>query len=169
MKMSIVFSSLTGNTKKVANEIFKIMPKDTEIYDLDELNHELDDELLILGYWVDRAKPNKEMVKFMENLKDKKVITFGTLGAYPDSAHAEETKENTTKILAENNEVLGNFLCQGKINPKITEMFMKNSGGDHVHKMTLERLKRHQDAANHPNEDDFNNARNFIQSKLKNL
>ena len=37
MKMSIVFSSLTGNTKKVAEEILKMMPKGTDIYDLKEL------------------------------------------------------------------------------------------------------------------------------------
>ena len=168
MKMSIVFSSLTGNTKKVAEEILKMMPKGTEIYDLKELDRELDDELLVLGYWVDKAKPNKEMVEFMETLKDKKIITFGTLGAYPDSDHANETKENTTNILKNNNEVLGNFLCQGKINPKITEMFMKGVEKN-VHRMTPERLKRHQDAASHPNEEDFNNARNFVQSILKNL
>ncbi|NLY46213.1 MAG: flavodoxin [Tissierella sp.] len=168
MKMSIVFSSLTGNTKKVAEEILQIMPKGTDIYDLKELDHGLEDELLVLGYWVDRANPNKEMVEFMETFKDKKIITFGTLGAYPDSDHANETKENTTNILEKNNEVLGNFLCQGKINPKITEMFMKGGEGK-VHKMTPERLKRHQDAASHPNEEDFNNARNFVESILMNL
>lgn len=162
MKMSIVFSSLTGNTKKVAYEIFKIMPKGTNIYDLDNLNHELDDELLLLGYWVDKAKPNKDMYEFMENLKGKKIITFGTLGAYPDSEHAWETKNHTNKILEKNNKVLGHFLCQGKINPKITEMFKKNKGENNVHRMTPERLKRHQDAAKHPDEEDFTNVRNFV-------
>ncbi|HCQ89248.1 MAG TPA: flavodoxin, partial [Clostridium sp.] len=31
MKIAVVFSSLTGNTKKVAYEILKEMPKDTKI------------------------------------------------------------------------------------------------------------------------------------------
>ncbi len=168
MRINIVFSSLTGNTKKVAYEILKMMPKDTKIYDLKELDRELEDEVLILGYWVDRAKPNKEMYNFMEGLQGKKIITFGTLGAYPDSEHANETKENVTKLLAENNQVLGNFLCQGKIDPKLTEMF-KNGGGKMAHAMTPERLKRHEDAAKHPNEEDFNNARAFIQAIMNNL
>ena len=68
MKSSIIFSSLTGNTKKVADEILKIMPEGTQIYDLKDLNHSLDDELLILGYWVDKANPNKEMYQFMDSL-----------------------------------------------------------------------------------------------------
>ncbi|MBU5425372.1 flavodoxin family protein [Tissierella pigra] len=169
MKTSIVYSSLTGNTKKVADEILKIMPEGTEIYDLKDLNHSLDDELLILGYWVDKANPNKEMYQFMESLKGKKIITFGTLGAYPDSSHAKEVKENTVKILEKNNEVLGTFLCQGKINPKITEMFMKNGGENNVHTMTPERLKRHEDAAKHPNEEDFSNARSFVKDIINSL
>lgn len=169
MRSSIVFSSLTGNTKKVADEILKIMPEGTKIYDLKDLNQELDDELLVLGYWVDKAKPNKEMHEFMESLKGKKIITFGTLGAYPDSPHAKEVKENTTKILEENNTVLGNFLCQGKINPKLTEMFMKSGGENNVHIMTPERIKRHEDAAKHPNEKDFNNAKAFVEDIINNL
>lgn len=72
MKMSIIFSSLTGNTKKVAYRILEVMPEGTDIYDLKDLNHEIDDELLVLGYWVDRAKPNKEMHEFMERLEEKK-------------------------------------------------------------------------------------------------
>lgn len=169
MKMSIIFSSLTGNTKKVAYEILKMMPEDTTIYDLKELDHDSEEGILILGYWVDRANPNKEMYEFMEALRGKKIITFGTMGAYPDSQHAEETKNNTTGILATNNTVLGNFLCQGKINPKITEMFMKSSVEKNGHTMTPERLKRHEDAAKHPNEEDFTNVREFVETTINNF
>lgn len=169
MRINIIFSSLTGNTKKVAYEILKVMPKGTEIYDLKDLNHDVEQELLVLGYWVDKGKPNKEMEEFMEKLEGKKIITFGTLGAYPDSDHADLTKENTNSILSEKNQVLGNFLCQGKINPKLTEMFMKNSGDGVQHKMTPERMKRHEDAAKHPNEEDFNNAKEFVQRIMNDL
>lgn len=166
MIINIIFSSLTGNTEKVAYEILKSMPENTAIYDLKELDQKPEGDVFVLGYWVDRAKPNKEMHQFMEELKGKKVITFGTLGAYPDSEHAKETKENTHKLLEENNEVLGHFLCQGKINPKLTEMFKKNAGG---HAMTPERLKRHEDAAKHPNEEDFAGARQFVEAILNHI
>ena len=45
----------------------------------------------------------------------------------------------------------------------------KNGGGKMAHAMTPERLKRHEDAAKHPNEEDFNNARAFIQAIMNNL
>lgn len=169
MKANIVFSSLTGNTKRVAYEILDVMHKDTDIYDLKDLDHDLEGELLVLGYWVDKGRPNKEMEGFMEKLEGKRIITFGTLGAYPDSEHANQTKVNTNSILSEKNEVLGNFLCQGKINPKLTEMFMRNNGDQGQHAMTPERMKRHEDAAKHPNEEDFKNAKKFVQGIIKDL
>lgn len=168
MIIKVIFSSVTGNTKKVAHEILKIMPEGTEIYDLKELKNESDADLLVLGYWADRTTANKEMREFMEGLKGKKVITFGTLGAYPDSEHAKKTKENVSKLLEENNEVLGNFLCQGKIDTKITEMF-KKIGAKGPHVMTPERIKMHEDSESHPNEDDFNNAKDFVRKILNNL
>lgn len=167
MKKAIVFSSVTGNTKKVAYEILKAMPT-TKIYDLKDGSQGIEEELLFLGYWVDRARPNKEMEVFMEQLKGKHIATFGTLGAYPDSEHAETTLKNVTEIIEKNNILLGNFLCQGKIDPKITEMF-KKSGANGPHHMTEERLKRHQEAAKHPNEKDFEAARNFIREMLGQL
>ncbi len=166
MIINIIFSSLTGNTKQVAYEILKSLPENTAIYDLKELAQMPEGDVFVLGYWVDRAKPNQEMYQFMETLRGRKVLTFGTLGAYPDSEHAKETKENTHRLLEKNNQVLGHFLCQGKIDPKLTEMFKKNAGG---HAMTPERLKRHEDAAKHPNEEDFINARKFIETLLNHL
>ena len=168
MRKNIIFSSLTGNTKKVAYEILKSMPEGTEIYELKEVAHDVEADLLVLGYWVDRAKPNKEMYKFMEGLKGKKIITFGTLGAYPDSEHGSETKKNVTALLGENNELLGNFLCQGRIDPKLTEMF-KKMGNKGPHVMTPKRMKMHKESEKHPNEDDFNNARAFVKAILTNL
>ena len=47
---------------------------------------------------------------------------FGTLGAYPDSPHAKgciRDSENMLKISGKNNNVLGSFLCLGKIDEKL--------------------------------------------------
>lgn len=139
MKASLIFSSKTGNTKRVTDEILNILPKETKVYDLKELDTEVEDELLILGFWVDRAKPNQEMYEFMEGLKGKKIIAFGTMGTDPSEKHGENTRKNTTELLSKNNELLGIFLCQGKIDQNITKMFI-NRG------------------------DDFKNAREFVKN-----
>ncbi|TCK92811.1 flavodoxin [Natranaerovirga hydrolytica] len=165
MDYIIIYSSETGNTKKVAYEIFKSMPEGTKIYDLQDIQGDVKEKNLILGYWVDRAKPNKEMLHFMECLTNKNIVAFGTLGAYPDSEHAQVTKKNVAEILEPRNTLLGQFLCQGRISSKITEMF-KRASSDSPHRMTEERIKKHQEAAKHPNEEDFKAARSFIESIL---
>ena len=167
MKKAIIYSSLTGNTEKVAKEILKAMPNDTNLYNLKDIDGVVEEGLLVLGYWVDKAKPNKEMLEFMENLEGRTIATFGTLGDYPDSKHAQETKDNVVEVLGQKNNLVGNFLCQGKINPKITEMFKKGLAGPH--NMTEERLKKHEEAAKHPNEEDFKAAQDFIKDILEQL
>ena len=58
----------------------------------------------------------------METLKNKKVGTFGTLGAYPDSEHAQKCVEKISEALKANgNTVVAEFICQGAIDPKIIE------------------------------------------------
>lgn len=172
MKANIIYSSKTGNTKKIAYEILKVMPEETNIYDIREIEFVPEEELLVLGFWVDRAKPDKEALKFLEKVKGKKIAAFGTMGVYPESPHAQETKENIKAILQENNELLGSFLCQGKIDPAITEMFMGAGGQDkikEIHKMTPERIQMHKESSNHPDEADCINARAFMQNILKEI
>ncbi len=172
MKANIIYSSKTGNTKKIAYEILKVMPEGTNIYDMKEVESVPEEELLVLGFWVDRKKPDKETLKFLEKVKGKKIVAFGTMGGYPESAYAQETKENTKAIVQENNELLGSFLCQGKIDSAITEMFMSAVGNDKVkeiHKMTPERIQKHKEASKHPDDADCINARSFMQNILKEI
>jgi hypothetical protein len=63
------------------------------------------------------------------------------------------------------NRVIGSFLCQGKIDPKLTEK-MKNLPPDHPHTWDEARAKRHADAASHPDETDIRNAAEACRKML---
>jgi hypothetical protein len=122
------------------------MPNHTPIYDLKEVRQVPEEEFLLLGYWVDREAPNKEMLELMKSLKGRHIATFGTLGDYTDSDHARAVKAKVAELLVPDNVLLGNFLCQGKIDPKITEMFKKAAeSAGRPHQMTPERLKKHEE------------------------
>ncbi|MGL6100135.1 MAG: flavodoxin family protein, partial [Fusobacteriaceae bacterium] len=114
MKTVIVYSSKTGNTKKVADSINEAI-NESEVKSCKE-NLEKEYDLYILGGWIDRGTFDSGMLKFIENIKEKKVAYFFTLGAEPDSKHAQDCRENIETLLLENgNEVLGSFCCQGAI------------------------------------------------------
>lgn len=170
MKTLVVYSTLTGNTKMVAEAIAEVLPS-CDIFSVQDAPSSTEGYgLVAVGYWVDKGMPDLKTQKWLENLKNANVAFFGTLGAYPDSEHARESmKKGEGLISAEekNNRILGSWLCQGKIDPKLLEMMAKMN--DSVHPMTEERKARIEEAKKHPNEEDCKNAQAFILSVLKKM
>ena len=122
MKTLVTYSTLTGNTKKVAEAVFEAVSGEKEIMDIKSIKETDGYDRILVGYWVDKGDANEEAKKFMETLKNKKVGTFGTLGAYPDSEHAQKCVEKISEALKANgNTVVAEFICQGAIDPKIIE------------------------------------------------
>ena len=172
MKTALIYSSVTGNTKSLAEEIFKETGSKADIFKIENFDTStIDDyDFIILGFWVDRGYPDKKMIKLMAKIEGKNLAYFLTLGAYPDSDHAKKVIERTDVLLQANrNRIFGNFICQGRLARSLEEKFKKFPKG-HPHEMTAERIARHKEASKHPNEEDFKNGRetfNKIISKYK--
>lgn len=159
MKTLVTYSTLTGNTKKVAEAVFEAVSGEKEVMDIKSVTDAGSYDRILVGYWVDKGDANEEAKQFMASLKDKKVGTFGTLGAYPDSEHAKKCVEKISDALRENNNtVIAEFICQGAIDPKIIET-MRKMGSNGPHAPTPEREARWAEAAKHPNEADLTAAK----------
>ena len=77
MKVQIVYSSLSGCTRRLAEGIFAALPvADKQIFDLAQGEPALDADVVLLGYWVDKGGPNAAMKAFMEKLSGKTVGVF---------------------------------------------------------------------------------------------
>ena len=161
----IVFSSKTGNTKKVAEAVHSSLKENFDILPIDSIDEPIEAENLIIGFWVDKGTVDSKTEPLLKELRGKKIAYLGTLGAYPDSPHAKDVEAAVQALTDESNEYLGCFLCQGKIDPKLTAMFAKFPS-DHPHSMDEARKKRHEEAAKHPNEEDFANARAFFKGRF---
>ncbi len=165
MKILLTYSSKTGNTKSVAEAIAKVLPAGTDFFEMQQVKTADTYDAVICGFWIDKGLPNKEALDFIEQIKNKKTAYFFTLGAYPDSEHARKCHKNITELFTKNgNTVEAAFGCQGRIDPNLTKMFM-SFPKDHPHYMDEARRKRHEEAAKHPNDEDFKNA----QEAFKNL
>ncbi len=168
MKTLVVYSSLTGNTKKVAQALAAVMPE-CILVSVEEAPASVEEyDLVAVGYWVDRGMPDSKTRAWLENVKDTKLAFFGTLGAWPDSDHAKECIAQGEKLALEparGNTVFGSWLCQGKIDPKVLEVMAKMAGN--VHPMTPERKARIEEAAKHPDENDCRRAQDFIRKILE--
>lgn len=168
MKTLVTYSTKTGNTKKVAESIAKAI-ENAEIKDIAEVSN-LDYDLIIVGTWIDKGTADAKALNFIKTIKNKNTAFFFTLGAYPDSQHALDCVENITKLFTENdNKVLGHFLCQGAIDPKLIEMMQTKFGPEHPHGPNPERIKRWADASLHPDETDLSNAYTYFKDLIAKL
>lgn len=165
MKAIVLYSSKTGNTKKVAEAIASACPAGTECLDVKSAPADLASyDLAFVGYWVDKGTANAECKAYLEKINAPKVAVFATLGAYPDSDHAKESLKRGQDLVP--TEVVGGFLCQGKVDPVLVEAMKKMFPEGHPHGDNPERRARIAEAAKHPNETDFENARAFAREVL---
>lgn len=166
MKAMVVYSSRTGNTKKIAEAVHSVLPENADIYPVQSAPDPEIYDFVALGFWVDKGEPDAAMGKYMDRVLGKYVGLFGTLGAWPDSEHAKESMRNAVERVAKNT-VLGTFLCQGKIDPKLLAAMEKMK--ESPHPMTEERRARIAEAEKHPDETDCANARAVFAAIMRDM
>ncbi len=160
----IVYSSRTGNTRMLAEHLAGVFS--LGLFDAAEelaaYRRERDefgparpgdvagagDEVLLLGFWTWRGGPNPSMRDYMYGLRGRRVFLFGTMAAWPDSAHARGCLEEARYLLdAGRNVVLGSFVCQGRLAPSVRAKSR--------HPLTPERVRRLDEAEKHPDMSDL--------------
>ena len=158
MKCLVVYSSVTGNTRSVAEAIHAVLPHGTAIAPVYKAPDPDEFVVLAVGFWVRRAMPVRRMRRYMQRVRGKNVGWFGTLAAWPDSDHAAKVRAHANSLLS-GNKVAGGFLCQGRLASKRFNAAMNRGKYDTTHPLTEERKTRLIEAGKHPNEDDFIAAR----------
>ncbi|SJZ77254.1 Flavodoxin [Cetobacterium ceti] len=166
-KTALIYSSLTGNTKKIGDAIFEIIPGDKSIYSIEEAKELSFEEYdrIIVGFWVDKGHADSRVKKLINRLKNKEIAFFGTLGAEPDSDHGRKVYTKVSELCSKNNNLIGGFLSLGKVSDKLVEM-MKKFPLNLIHPLTPERKARIEKASTHPDENDLNDAKNYFISIL---
>ena len=157
MPACIVYSSRTGNTRRVAEHLAGQLGM--PLFSVSDAPDSSAYDTYALGFWTLRGAPDPRMAAFMQTLHGKRVFFFGTMAAWPDSPHAAQCAARAAEILeAGCNAVLGHFLCQGRMDPAV---FAKRR-----HPKTPERLYRIRAAQSHPDADDLRWAEIALRKAL---
>ncbi len=167
MKTLIVYSSKTGNTRKLAYAVHLALD-DAQLSRVEMAPNPADYDLIYLGFWIENGTADEKTKTFMKRLKGQRVAMFATLGAYPDSKHAAESLDAAVKLIPDCR-VVGHFICQGAIDPELIE-WMETLPKDHGYGPTESRRQLWKDAALHPNDTDLENVADWalrIQKKRK--
>lgn len=162
MELWIVYSSVTGNTRRlaegIARELEDFHPRLADIQELDAMPGA---DVCLVGYWADKGLPDERVSAFLKKLRNTRVGLFGTLGAYPYGKHARMVQAAAEELLDDSCPLIGSFLCQGPVDPRVLERMRRSGGADNP-----ETRRRHQNAANHPNEDDMHYAAALFRERL---
>ena len=162
MKVCSVYSSCTGNTRKVAEALAET--SGVPCFAVRHAPNPDDYDLLALGFWVRKGLPDARAQRYLARVSGKQVFFFGTLGAWPHSEHARRCMAATHELLqAGGNTVVDGFLCQGRINPQVIAATQRKGG----HAMTAERRARQLEAERHPDAADLAAARLHWQRCLQ--
>lgn len=169
MKTIVVYSTRTGNTKKVAEAIAAALPPGTPCQPLADEPDLTAYDCVFLGFWVDRGTANQEAQDVIRTLKNDHICLFATLGANPKSEHAASSLKQAEALLPDGKAADGTFICQGAVDPKVIEMMYKKFPAGSPHGRSPERDALHAEAAKHPDAADLSQAAAFARDVYRRI
>ena len=158
MTYAVIYASATGNTKLLAEEIRKRMGEVECVCfgTVEEAGTAIEADIVFAGFWTDKGNCSDELGRFLAGLHDRKVFLFGTAGFGGAQSYFDQILERVKGHLAADNEVVGTYMCQGKMPQSVRKRYegmLEQNPGDERVKGMIENFDR---AMTHPDEADLN-------------
>lgn len=161
---SILFSSVTGNTKKLADAIHETLPEEDCDYFGESGAAEPVSELLYIGFWTDRGNADKTTLELLGKLKNKRIFLFGTAGFGGSEAYFQGILGRVRQSIDASNTVVGTYMCQGRMPQTVRERYLKMKEQPE-HPANLDALIENFDRAlPHPDAEDLERLRKAVLS-----
>ncbi len=159
MKTLVVYSSQSGNTRKLAEEVFDALAGEKEIHFVAEAPDPSGFNPVAVGFWLKAGKPDPQTLEYLPKIEDQQLFLFATHGAAAGSAHAEGAMAHA-RSLVPNAKVLGTFSCQGEVDPSVMERVSQKPEPPVW-------LKDAPQAAGHPDQGDIEELKKAIEKAMK--
>lgn len=124
MKTLIVYSSKSGNTKRLAEAVSNFLPGTNTIQSVEEKPDPAGYDLVVVGFWLQAGKVDPMASEYLSSLTSSRVFLFATHGAAVGSPHAEKGIQSA-KDLAASCTIAGTFSCQGEVRPEFLAKVQK--------------------------------------------
>ncbi|HJD48061.1 MAG TPA: flavodoxin family protein [Candidatus Mediterraneibacter norfolkensis] len=169
MTYAVVYASATGNTKLLAEEIRKGLGEEKCICfgTAEEAETAAEADIIFAGFWTDKGNCSGELGQFLEELHGRKVFLFGTAGFGGAQSYFDQILERVKGHLAADNEVVGTYMCQGKMSQSVRKRYegmLEQNPGDERIKGMIENFDR---ALQHPDEADLKALREAVAGVLE--
>jgi len=126
MKVLIVYHSISGNTKKVADAIYKEIRADKEMKTLDDIKDLKGYDLSFIGFPIHAYGPSKEAREFLEKKVAGRDIALFITHSAPEDEPQVQTWLAACKMAASSANIVGFFHCRGQLAQNIKELMLKS-------------------------------------------
>ncbi|MGI6006022.1 MAG: flavodoxin family protein BilS [Ruminococcus sp.] len=164
MKYSMYYASVTGNTKMLAETVEKVLENETKTEKPE------DADLVFVGFWTNEGTASEEVRKYLKTLYNRKVFLFGTAGFGDSKTYLDGILEHVEDNLNDTNEVVGTFMCQGKMPQAVRDKYNKlkeevPNQGAHYDLM----ISNFDKALSHPDENDLEQLKAAVCDTVKKI
>ena len=163
---SIIFSSVTGNTKLLANAIRDALPQENcDYFGTSSIRENPTSELLFIGFWTDKGTADENTLNLLKALHDKKIFLFGTAGFGGIEEYYQKILAKTKDAIDASTTLVGEYMCQGKMSLSVKERYVKMIE-EHGHKPNLDALLENFDSAlSHPDANDLEKLKELVAAQ----
>ena len=161
-RYSIVYSSSTGNTKKLADTIYAVLPKENCDYFGVPKEGGLYSEMLYIGFWTDKGNADKSTLTLLSTLKNKKIFLFGTAGFGGSEAYFQNILNRVKASIDPSNSVVGEYMCQGKMPQSVRERYQKMKAQPEHPANTDALIENFDRALSHPDARDLERLKEIV-------
>lgn len=165
MKVAIIYSSITGNTKLLA-ETIKNEIKEEIVYFGKPINEEIGADIYFIGSWTNKGDASNDIINFLKKLKNKKIAYFATTGYGGSTTYYDTLFSRVKQYIDSSNTILGILYCQGKMPIQIKERYIKMITENPNDKNLEVSLKNFEDALTHPDTNDLENIKKWVNKIL---
>ena len=125
MKSLIVYSSKSGNTKKLAEAVYNHLSGEKELCAVGDAPDPAGYDFVAVGFWLQAGQPDPASQEFLAKIAEgQDLYLFATHGAAAGSPHAVNAM-NAAKSIAAKGHVIATFSCPGQVPEKVLEMASK--------------------------------------------
>lgn len=166
MTYAVVYSSITGNTKRLAEAVREVLPANQCLYFGPPDMEVQKEDMLFVGFWTDKGGCDETVAAFLRSLEHKKVALFGTAGFGGEQSYYNEIASRVGALLPRNCTMEGSFLCQGKMPGSVKRRYqaiLADKPEDEKLRSMIENFDR---AASHPDAEDIDACRSFVRDMI---
>jgi flavodoxin len=121
MKSLVVYSSKSGNTKKLAEAVYEYLSGEKEIAAVADAPDPAGYTFVAVGFWLKAGQPDPDSQAFLAKLQEgQNVYLFASHGGAVKSEHVQNAMKKA-KELAAKTYVKATFSCRGEVDAKTLE------------------------------------------------